>query len=204
MQSKLLRVLQEKEIMRIGGKKTIPVDVRIIAATNRDLKKEIDTGNFREDLFYRLNIMPITIPPLRERRDDIALLAKNFVYNFSKKYGIQKTLNEDAVGELKKHHWPGNVRELENVMERLVISFDGPEITKFQIGRLLSSEDQSADLIDFREEASLDQMMEDHEKQILSEMMKKYDTATEICRVLNVNKSTLSRRLDKYGLKSKS
>lgn len=126
MQVKLLRAIQEREFERVGGKTTIKVDVRIIAATNRDLEQEVDAHRFRADLYYRLNVFPITLPPLRERRDDIEPLARFFLARCSKNIG--KNVNElsaDALHALKRYSWPGNVRELENLMERSVLLTEG-------------------------------------------------------------------------------
>ncbi len=121
LQSKLLRVLQEKEIERLGGSKTIKVDVRIVAATNKNLEKMVQEGTFREDLYYRLNVIPIYIPPLRERREDIPLLIYYFVDKFSKLYRKKLTVSKELVDLLTDYEWPGNVRELQNTIERMVI-----------------------------------------------------------------------------------
>jgi DNA-binding NtrC family response regulator len=122
MQVKLLRVLQESEFERVGGIKTIKVDVRLVTATNRDLLQEIGAGSFREDLFYRLNVVPIHIPPLRERREDIPLLVDHFIAKFNERLRKQiEDISEDAVARLVAHPWPGNIRELENLMERTVL-----------------------------------------------------------------------------------
>ncbi len=124
-QAKLLRVLQEKEIMRVGGNYTINVDVRVIAATNADLSKLVREGKFREDLFYRLNILPIILPPLRERKEDIPLLIKNFIVKFNDEYGRNiVSISDDALNTLMNHEWPGNVRELENVIGRSIINMN--------------------------------------------------------------------------------
>jgi two-component system, NtrC family, response regulator AtoC len=129
MQVKLLRVLQESEFERVGGIKTIKVDVRLVTATNRDLLEEIAAGNFREDLFYRLNVVPIQIPPLRERREDIPLLAEHFIAKFNERLKKQiVSISPEAVAELVGYHWPGNIRELENLMERTILFCEGPEI----------------------------------------------------------------------------
>jgi two-component system response regulator AtoC len=129
MQVKLLRVLQESEFERVGGIKTIKVDVRLVTATNRDLLEEIATGNFREDLFYRLNVVPIQIPPLRERREDIPLLAEHFIAKFNERLKKQiVSISPEAVAELVGYNWPGNIRELENLMERTILFCEGPEI----------------------------------------------------------------------------
>ena len=129
LQVKLLRVLQEKEIERIGGRTTIKVDVRIIAATNRDLEKEMNEGRFRSDLYYRLNIFPIHLSPLRDRREDIPLLAKHFIQRFSKKTGRTiSALSSSVLQELVKYNWPGNIRELEHLIERNVLLSVGDTI----------------------------------------------------------------------------
>ena len=126
LQSKLLRVIQDGEFERLGSPRTIKVDVRIIAATNRNLEEEIRNGRFREDLFYRLNVFPITIPPLRQRKEDIPLLVNHFVAKFNKKIGKKiETVSKDTLNALQEYHWPGNVRELESVIERAVITSQG-------------------------------------------------------------------------------
>jgi transcriptional regulator with GAF, ATPase, and Fis domain len=126
MQAKLLRVLQEQEFERVGESRTRSVDVRIIAATNRDLKREVGAGRFRQDLFYRLSVFPVTIPPLRERREDIPRLALHFVAQSAKRMNRPAPrVTRSALSQLAAHAWPGNVRELQNVVERAVISWQG-------------------------------------------------------------------------------
>ena len=122
LQAKLLRVLQEREFERVGGNKTIKVDVRVLATTNRDILKAVEKGDFREDLYYRLNVFPIHVPALRERREDVVLLADSFLHRFARKHGIAVTgFSEEALAALQAHSWPGNVRELQNTIERAVI-----------------------------------------------------------------------------------
>ena len=121
LQVKLLRVLQEEEIIRVGGTKPIKIDVRIIAATNQDLNQMLKKGEFREDLFYRLNVVPINIPPLRERREDISQLIYKFLDDFNKKYKKNKKITLDTINFLENYEWPGNVRELKNLIERFVV-----------------------------------------------------------------------------------
>ncbi len=134
-QAKVLRALQENKITRVGGEKEIPVNVRILAATNKNLKEEIEKGNFREDLYHRLSVIVINVPPLRERKDDIPLLVNNFVEINSQNMGkATPTFTEDALEELKKFKWTGNIRELHNIVERLVI-LGGNEITKNDVLR---------------------------------------------------------------------
>jgi len=129
MQVKLLRVLQESEFERVGGIKTIKVDVRLVAATNRELHEEVAAGNFREDLFYRLNVVPVALPPLRQRREDIVLLVEHFVAKFNERLGMNISgVEPEAIGQLVGYAWPGNIRELENVIERTLLFCEGPLI----------------------------------------------------------------------------
>jgi PAS domain S-box-containing protein len=202
MQSKLLRAIQEKEIMRIGGKATIKTDTRIIAATNINLKKAIEDGKFREDLFYRLSIIPIELPPLRSRREDIGPLALYFVQEFNKEYKLEKRLQYEAIEALGEYHWPGNVRELSNVIERLMVSTDGNQITKFQVQRqLVKCIDPNVSTAD-APDRSLAEIIADFEKNVLLEMMSNHKNAAGVARALNVNKSTISRKLKKYNIET--
>ncbi|MGE5843555.1 MAG: sigma-54-dependent transcriptional regulator, partial [Syntrophaceae bacterium] len=128
-QAKILRILQEKKYERVGGNKFIDTDVRVLAATNKDLEKEMEAEHFRQDLYYRLNVIPLTIAPLRDRKEDIPILANQFVKDFCAKEGVEpKTISGDAIDVLMEHNWPGNVRELKNIMERLVIMTQGDTI----------------------------------------------------------------------------
>ncbi|HXV83649.1 MAG TPA: sigma-54 dependent transcriptional regulator [Candidatus Binatia bacterium] len=150
LQTKLLRFLQEREFDRVGGVKPIHVDVRIVGATNRDLDLAVKDGRFREDLYHRLNVVPITLPPLRERREDISALARHFLQRFAKE--VKKNLsgiNEEALGKLSAYDWPGNVRELANVIERAVVLGQGPEIAPHDLPARIAmgqSEGQSDDI----------------------------------------------------------
>lgn len=144
IQSKLLRVLQDKEVRRVGGEKSISVDIRIIAATNRDLKAEVAKGTFRKDLYYRLFVVPIALPPLRERKEDIELLTKHFLDIFNKQYNMKKTIGPEAMGIMERYQWPGNVRELRNVVERLVVSGAGNDISRIQVEFCLKGSMSSA------------------------------------------------------------
>lgn len=207
VQSKLLRVLQEKEVVHIGGLKPIPLDIRLIAATNTDLKKAMEEGRFRKDLYYRLAIMPIDIPPLRDRKADIPALSIYFTQKFNKKYKLEKKLEASAINALEKYEWPGNIRELQNVLERAMISFDGETITAFQIERLLypkrGFEDeavQTADNENGETERSLKDLLEAYEKRLITAVLCKSKNASEAGRRLGIQKSTLSRRIKKYGL----
>lgn len=203
MQSKLLRAIQEKEVRKIGGRTMISIDVRIIAATNIDLTEAIKEGKFREDLYYRLNIVPIEIPPLRLRKEDIQVLANYFTDNFSKEYNLQKILSPEAIKELGAYDWPGNVRELKNIIERIVVSFDGVEITAFQVRYLLNKGQKPDDHFLIEEGMSLNELIDNYEKEILEYMLEKHKTAASVCERLQVNKSTMSRKLRKYQIKQK-
>ena len=135
MQAKILRAVQEKEIMRIGGKENIPVDVRIIAATNRNLGDMVNDGTFRRDLFYRLNVFKIKVPPLRNRSEDMISLCNTFLEKFNKKYSAEKQISTSAIKALMKHSWPGNIRELENLIERAVVISDSDIIGRTRYSR---------------------------------------------------------------------
>ncbi len=201
LQSKLLRVLQEREIMRVGGAETIPLDIRLIAATNMDLKKAIEEGVFRGDLYYRLNIMPLELLPLRGRKRDIRALALYFVEQFNKEYRLNKGITEEAIFALQNFDWPGNIRELENIMERIMISFDGDRITRFQVERAIGMPMETSVVRSSNiEDKSMIQLLEEYEKYILETMMGKHKRASDVARALKMNKSTLSRRLKKYDL----
>src|SRR5439155_19524676 len=136
IQVKLLRVLQEKEFVRVGGTKTISTDCRIIAATNRDLMAAMKTGAFREDLYYRLNVFPIRLPPLRERREDLPPLVDHFIHLSAAQLGCQRPeVTDDAMTQLASYRWPGNIRELQNVVERAVLLADGVPLTAEHLPR---------------------------------------------------------------------
>ncbi len=137
LQVKLLRVLQEQEFERVGGSKTIKVDVRVVAATNRNLEDMVEKGEFREDLFYRLNVIPIQLPPLRERGKDVLMLASHFLYKFCKLHKKEMNFTDEAFGILLEYKWPGNIRELENTMERIVLLNDNGEIDRDMVASSL-------------------------------------------------------------------
>ena len=199
MQSKLLRALENGEIRRVGATKTKVVNVRIIAATNRQLKKSVDNGTFREDLYYRLMIVPIYVPPLRERKEDIIPLAAMFLDKFNEKYGMEKVLSESAVDELMNYGWPGNVRELRNVIERLTVMGEGNTITGFQVrcstGDMENEQSLDCNSIGHR---TLSEMIGEYEKQIITEAMETFKTVSAAAVNLGIDKGTLSRKLKKY------
>jgi transcriptional regulator with GAF, ATPase, and Fis domain len=209
LQVKLLRVLQEKEIERIGGKQTIKVDVRIIAATNRNLEKEITEGKFRLDLYYRLNVFPITLPPLRERKEDIPLLANFFAHKFSKKTGKPfNGIKPSAMEELMQYNWPGNIREMENILEQSFVLNDGK--SELQWGRPLSNTiftgNQTATAEThpktLSEVKNLQQSTErDYILNILKQTNGRIRGTGGAAEILNLKPTTLESRMEKLGIK---
>ncbi len=195
LQAKLLRFLQERVIERVGGRQEIPVDVRIVCATHQDLKAQIRDGRFREDLFYRLAEIVITIPPLRNRVGDAALLAHAFARKFAEEQKRTLTLGEDAIASITAHDWPGNVRELENCIKRAVIMADGNTLTAVDIGlETTAGEPVSLDLRVLREEAE--------RKAILAALSRSNGNVVRAAELLGVSRPTLYDLMHKFGLKS--
>ncbi|MFC1515210.1 sigma-54 interaction domain-containing protein [Thermodesulfobacteriota bacterium] len=195
LQPKLLQVIQNGEFERLGSSDTIKVDVRIIAATNRNLEEEVRKGRFREDLWYRLNIFPITMPPLRDRLDDIPLLVDFYVDKISNRLGKSiEMVPVSVMGSLKKYHWPGNIRELENVLERAVISSSGPKL------RLVDElKKPHKDLI--RSERTLDDVEREHIIQVLEQVQWKVSGKNSAAEILGLNRSTLRARMRKLNIR---
>jgi len=204
-QAKLLRVLQEREIIRVGGTKPIPIKVRIIAATNKNLEQEVHKGNFREDLFYRLNRIPIYIPPLRSRLEDIPLLCDHLIKKINHDYGRNvEGITNEAAELLKRYAWPGNVRELENILGRAIIFMDYSE-NRIDIKHLskLGYNFQKNQEQDHPTEASLPlyTLVENFEKKIISHILHKYrGNKTKTAKELGVSIRTLYYKMEKYGL----
>ena len=205
-QVRLLRVLQEKQFDRVGGEQTLDVDARVVVATNRPLKRMVEEGTFREDLFYRLEVIPLTLPPLRERREDIELLVKHFT---QKKCGemniLPKRLTEEALAGLKSYPWPGNVRELENVIERTMVLVDGEEIGYHDLP--LAFDEEMADEGIPNEGASddgsllLNERLDAVERDLIARAMEEADhVKTKAASLLGIKTSALYYKLDKYGL----
>jgi transcriptional regulator with GAF, ATPase, and Fis domain len=202
LQVKLLRVLQEKEVERVGGTGTIKVNVRIIAATNRDLDKETEEGRFRTDLYYRLNIFPISLPPLRSRAEDIPLLATHFIQRFSKKLGRQiDKISNSALQELQHYNWPGNIRELEHLIERSILLSEGDTIRSVQ----LPSPKQKEPLKSTAEEGVLLKTIDENERDHILHMLKycKGRIAGEggAAERLGIPKSTLNSKIKRLGIR---
>ncbi|NLG79263.1 MAG: sigma 54-interacting transcriptional regulator [Firmicutes bacterium] len=199
IQARLLRVLEQREVMRLGGDKVLPVDVRVIAATHRDLKRAVSDGTFRADLFYRLNILTIALPPLRERTCDIPALAERFIAASCRSLGIpQKTLSSGAITALVSHTWPGNVRELRNVCERLAVGVESCEIDEETVWKLLGRDDRATEST--QPEGTVTVSIKGGLRQIEDEIMRQVlrkvgGDRTEAARLLGINRSTLWRRL---------
>src|SRR5579859_553947 len=201
-QVKLLRVLQEKEFERVGGTESIRSDVRVIAATNKNLEEAIKKGQFREDLFFRLNVVPIFVPPLRERRDDVERLAFHFLNRYSMEAQKKITKIDKKALELMAHyHWPGNVRELENAIQRAVVLADTETIYPSNLPLDVQSFHKEGHLTALREDASLTERVESYEKELILKAMEKAGhVQTKAAKILDVNRTALIYKLKKYGL----
>lgn len=199
LQSKLLRVLQEKEITRVGGTRSIKIDVRIIAATNQKLEELIRSGGFREDLYYRLNVVPIKLPPLRERKEDIPLLANAFLEKFNKKYNKGKGFESLAMGALEAYEWPGNIRELQNVIERLVVIGDEPYITYAHIANILGKGSVKVNLEG--SSLTLREAVDMFEKQIIEKALEQHGSTYKAAEALGVTQPTVFRKAKALGIK---
>ena len=199
LQVKLLRALQEREIQRIGGTKPKKIDVRIIAATNRNLLDMVKAGEFREDLYYRLNVIPIMIPPLRERREDILALSDLFLTKANDQYKLTKKIDSKLKDYFFQYDWPGNVRELINVVERLVVLTNGSTLTVSDLPEEYQHENRSQS--SQGASLTLKEAVEGAEKEILTKAAQTYQTTYEIAEALDSSQPTIVRKLKKYGLK---
>jgi transcriptional regulator with GAF, ATPase, and Fis domain len=196
LQSKLLRVLQEGEFERIGGTVTLKVDVRIIAATNRNLEEMIRTERFRSDLYYRLNVFPVKLPPLRERTEDIPLLVKYFVKKFNSKYGKNITqIPASVYNRFSTYPWPGNIRELENIVERSVILTDGNALKVSELLSDISVPEAKSDTV---------RTLSEHEKDLILQTLEKVNWRISgdfgAARILGIKATTLEARMKKLGI----
>lgn len=199
LQVKLLRVLQDRTIMRVGGIKPIKIECRVIAGTNRDLNTMIDNNQFRLDLFYRLSVIPVIVPPLRDRAEDIPVLMNYFLNIFNQKYAMEKRIDTGVYNMMADYKWPGNVRELENLMERLVVTC---------LNDIITINDLPADIrsytnhpMDPRKLMPLKQALENTERELLKKAFAAYCSSYQIAQVLGVNQSTIVRKAKKYGIK---
>jgi transcriptional regulator with PAS, ATPase and Fis domain len=199
LQSSLLRVLQSKEVRRIGDDKIIPVDVRIIAASNKNISKMVEKGRFRADLFYRLNMLKLEIPPLRERIEDIPLLVQYFAIQTCRTYKKPPvSFTRRCIGRLQEHSWPGNIRELFNVIQRLVLTCNPPVIDEKPLDQILEDNpDAGKSLINSdRIELEFDGSYKNLMKQIIEKLMSRYGEKKKVARILGISKTTLWRRLN--------
>jgi PAS domain S-box-containing protein len=196
LQAKLLRVIQSGEFERLGSPHTITVDVRIIASTNRDLIDEVKKGRFREDLYYRLNVFPITVPPLRERQEDVPMIVKHFLKKFDKKIGKQiERVPYDIIKTLQDYHWPGNVRELENIIERSMIISPNSTLHLADSLHVSKTEDPGSS-----QRKSLSEIERDHILGILEQTRWKIEGKSGAAEILDLHPSTLRSRMRKLGI----
>ncbi|GAB4176175.1 MAG: sigma-54 dependent transcriptional regulator [Geothermobacteraceae bacterium] len=204
-QAKILRILQERKFERVGGNRTIEVDVRVVAATNKNLEAEIEAGNFREDLYYRLNVLPFHVPPLRERREDIPMLADHFLRYFcSQESRDSKSLDRDALEALMNYNWPGNVRELKNIIERLVIMVADPVITRAHLpSGIVRARDEGhkSVLASLDGDASFRTAREEFEKEFLLRKLQEYDwNISRTAVAIEMERSNLHKKIKAYGI----
>jgi DNA-binding NtrC family response regulator len=204
-QAKILRVLQDRKFMHLGGVSEIQVDVRIIAATNVDLRQQVKDGKFRDDLFYRLNVITIDLPPLRQRKNDIPLLAQHFAQKFAEENGKPPlNLTPEAMRPLLDYDWPGNVRELENVVERAVVLANGPNLTVDLLPDNIVGRGSKLALMDHRADASLFEIMEDCERRIITDMLEKSGwNQTEAADKFRIPLSTLNQKIKRLSIEIK-
>jgi two-component system nitrogen regulation response regulator NtrX len=202
-QAKVLRALEEGVVTRVGGRRALSVDVRVVAATNKDLEEEIAEGRFREDLFYRLNVVPVQVPPLRERRDDIPMLVRHFSERMARKDRIRpRPFTSDAVRRLQSLEWPGNVRELRNTVERLLILAAGDEVGVEDIQALVGGAVAEAGLgADLGATATFNEFKEKAERAFILHKLRENDwNVSETARSVEMPRSNLYKKIEKYGL----
>jgi len=198
LQVKLLRVIQEREITPVGGVKSIPIDVRIISATNKSLRDLVKEGKFREDLYYRLNVVPIKVPSLRDRPEDLLPLIRINLMKCNEKLNENKTITPDALTILFKYPWPGNIRELQNIIERLTITTNGSIITEDSLPEYIKQEAEVN--ANTNVNLSLASAMEKAERDILKKALEEYGSTRSMAKALQVSQPTIVRKLHKYGL----
>jgi len=198
IQVKLLRVLQEREFERVGGTEPVKVDVRVVTATNRDLEQALSEGNFREDLYYRLNVFPIFIPPLRERRADVLPLADHFVEKYAREHGKTiKRISTPAIDQLASYHWPGNVRELENTIERAVLMADGEVIHAHHLPPTLQTAEATGTVLS----TSLGGAVATFERSLIEDALKTTrGNRSKAARLLGSTERVINYKVKKYGI----
>jgi len=205
-QAKVLRVLQDGVVTRIGGSKPIQVDVRVLAATNKKVEAEIAEGRFREDLFYRLNVVPLHVPPLRERREDVPLLVAHFRAQLSRVGVAARSVTDDAVAQLQQLDWPGNVRELRNTVERLLILSIGPQIGADDVKRLVGGQaGADASIGSLMDCATFEEFKQAAERAYLLAKLRQHDwNVSETARTLDMPRSNLYKKIERYALSRES
>lgn len=207
LQVKLLRVLQSGEMMRVGGTRAIKIDVRIIAATNRNLETLVQEKKFRNDLYYRLNVVPVNVPPLRERKEDIPPLVTHFMQKYNARYGTNKKISPGVMELVMQYDWPGNVRELENLLERLVVITPGVEITTDSLPAKMRSFPGETAIpynLQVHETLSLNKALENMEKELLARAFAKHGTTRRVARALGISQPSVVRKAAKYGINTKT
>ncbi|MDY0191606.1 MAG: sigma-54 dependent transcriptional regulator [Desulfuromonas sp.] len=202
-QAKILRILQEQKFERVGGQKTIEVNVRVIAATNKSLEEEIQAGNFREDLFYRLNVLPFHVPALRERAEDIPMLCQHFLKSYCDKENTEnKHIDQAALDIMQAYHWPGNVRELKNLIERLVIMTPGKEITAKSLpAEIYKAQIKSETILDGIDIDSFKEAKEIFEREFIRTKLAEYEwNVSKTAEAISIERSNLHRKIKSYGI----
>jgi two-component system nitrogen regulation response regulator NtrX len=202
-QAKVLRVLEDGVVMRIGGSKPAAVDVRVIAATNKNLESEIHENHFREDLYYRLNVVPVSVPALRERREDIPLLVAHFTALLTKQQGMAaRTFTSDAIDRLATYDWPGNVRELRNTVERILILASGPRVPASDVERLVGQRAAEGSTFgSLLESRTFEEFKDAAERAFLLAKLREHDwNVSETARLLDMPRSNLYKKIERYGL----
>jgi PAS domain S-box-containing protein len=201
LQVKLLRVLQEKEIYRVGGEKPIKLNVRVLAATNRDLDSMVGAGLFRKDLYYRLNVVTITVPPLRERPEDVPVVAQYFLQQLNEKYDVKRVFSPQVVRLFAQYKWPGNIRELQNVVENLVVMANGAVIDADTLPERIKEEhSERPALQEGQDELPYSEALLRFERDYLRRAMQKYKTTRAAAKALGIDQSTVVRKLNKCGI----
>ncbi|MGQ9826170.1 MAG: sigma-54 interaction domain-containing protein, partial [Desulfotomaculales bacterium] len=201
LQVKLLQVIQEKKLIRVGGSRYRDVDIRFVAATNRDIQRMVAEGSFREDLYYRLNVIPVIIPPLRYRREDIPALIEYFLNQLNAKYETGKKFSPEAMKFLAGYNWPGNVRELENLVERLVVTTEGNEIGVGHLPEyIFEGGSRSQSRVYVLDICPLKEAMEEVERQLLTMAYGRLKNTYKVADALAINQSTVVRKIQKYRL----
>lgn len=200
LQVKILQAIQDKEIQKVGSTSSIKVDVRIIAATNKNLKQMVEEKNFREDLYYRLDVVPIHIPSLKYRKEDISPLINLFLKKYNEKFNVNKRIDPNTREILIKYEWPGNVREVENIIERLVITTRDNIILPQNLPKYIFQKENDISNINILNKMDLKSAIEEVEKQLLKSAMEKFKTTREIAKALGISQPTVVRKLNRHGI----